>query len=117
GTLLAWPWAVAAALGLTPHGAFVPYVLAAVGIFQSLVTREEAIDVVVADGEHVDGLRRHVPALRRVERPLKVVQLTDPHLGPFMSVERLRRICERAVARDPDLIVLTGDFLTMESHS
>jgi uncharacterized protein len=33
-----------------------------------------------------------------------------------MSVERLRRICERAVERNPDLIVLTGDFLTMESH-
>ncbi len=117
GTLLAWPWAIAAAFGFTPHGAFIPYVLAGIGIFQSLVTREEAIDVVVADGERVEGLRRHSPGPLRVARPLKVVQITDPHLGPFMSVERLRRICERAVAKDPDLIVLTGDFLTMESHS
>jgi len=44
------------------------------------------------------------------------VQITDPHLGPFMSERRLRRIAERAVARNPDLILLTGDFLTMESH-
>lgn len=117
GTLLALPWAVVAAFGFTPHGAFIPYVLAGIGIFQSLFTREEAIDVVVADGERIEGLRRHAPAPLRVERPLKIVQITDPHLGPFMSVERLRRICERAVARQPDLVVLTGDFLTMESHS
>jgi predicted MPP superfamily phosphohydrolase len=33
-----------------------------------------------------------------------------------MSVARLRRIAASAVARNPDLIVLTGDFLTMESQ-
>lgn len=116
GTLLAWPWAIAAAFGLTPHGAWLPYLLAGIGIVQSLATREEAIDVVVADGEHVDGLRRHARGALRVARPLKVIQITDPHLGPFMSVARLQRICERAVLREPDLVVLTGDFLTMESH-
>jgi uncharacterized protein len=116
GTLLAFPWALVAAFGLPPVGAFVPYVLAAVGIVQSLATWEEAIDVVVADGESVDGLKRHRPSAGRVERPLRIVQITDPHLGPFMSVSRLRRICERAVRREPDLVVLTGDFLTMESQ-
>ena len=34
-----------------------------------------------------------------------------------MSVERLRAICARAVAANPDLVLLTGDFLTMESQS
>ena len=34
-----------------------------------------------------------------------------------MSVDRLHRICERAVAAKPDLVVLTGDFLTMESQA
>jgi predicted MPP superfamily phosphohydrolase len=34
-----------------------------------------------------------------------------------MSVARLRRITERAVERKPDLVLLTGDFLTMESQS
>jgi predicted MPP superfamily phosphohydrolase len=116
GTLLAWPWAIVAAFGFTPHGAWIPYLFAAIGIVQSLTTREEATDVVVADGEHVEGLRRHTAGNLRVERPLQVLQITDPHLGPFMSVARQRRICERAVAREPDLVVLTGDFLTMESH-
>ena len=116
GTLLAWPWAIVAAFGFTPHGAFIPYVLAAIGIIQSLTTREEAIDVVIGDGSVAGGPRRHSPSSVRVDRPLRIVQITDPHLGPFMSVRRLRRIAERAVERNPDLIVLTGDFLTMESH-
>ncbi len=34
-----------------------------------------------------------------------------------MSVARLRGVCERAVKSNPDLIVLTGDYLTMESHA
>jgi predicted MPP superfamily phosphohydrolase len=34
-----------------------------------------------------------------------------------MSVSRLRRISERAVEASPDLVLLTGDFLTMESQS
>jgi predicted MPP superfamily phosphohydrolase len=46
-----------------------------------------------------------------------LVQLTDPHLGPFMSQARLCRFAARAVAREPDLVLLTGDFLTMESQS
>jgi predicted MPP superfamily phosphohydrolase len=46
-----------------------------------------------------------------------LVQITDPHLGPFMSIERLRTICQRAAAQRPDLVLLTGDFLTMESQS
>jgi predicted MPP superfamily phosphohydrolase len=45
------------------------------------------------------------------------VQITDPHLGPFMSVARLRRIAERAVLAKPDVVLLTGDFLTMESQA
>jgi predicted MPP superfamily phosphohydrolase len=117
GSLLAWPWAVAVAFGFTPHGAWVPFALAAVGIVQSLTAREEQLDLVVGDGQHVEGLKRHRPNTFRVERPLRVVQITDPHLGPFMSVARLKRIVTRAVERSPDLIVLTGDFLTMESHA
>ncbi|MGK4006267.1 metallophosphoesterase [Sorangium sp. So ce1036] len=115
---LSFPWAIAGALGATPYGLWVPFALAGVGTLQSLTARREEVELVV-DRAHVEGLRRH--PLPREEppgprRPLRIVQITDPHLGPFMSVERLRGICERAVAREPDLIVLTGDYLTMESQ-
>ncbi|MFO0688546.1 MAG: metallophosphoesterase [Myxococcota bacterium] len=48
-------------------------------------------------------------------RPLRIVQLTDTHLGPWQSVARLRRRVARLMAHEPDLIALTGDYLTMES--
>jgi uncharacterized protein len=116
GTLLALPWAAATLFGASLPLPWLPYLLAAVGVVQSLGLREEQVDIVVADGA-VAGLRRHVSAPVRVERPLRLVQISDPHLGPFMSVERLRRIATSAVQREPDLVLLTGDFLTMESQS
>jgi predicted MPP superfamily phosphohydrolase len=49
------------------------------------------------------------------QRPLRIVQITDPHLGPWQPVAKLRRHIETLLRRDPDLVLLTGDFLTMES--
>jgi uncharacterized protein len=115
GTLLALPWALAAAFGWQVPALWLPYLLALVGVAQSLSLREEQVDIVVADGT-VAGLRRHTSGPVRVARPLRIVQLSDPHLGPFMSVERLRRIVQGAVQKSPDLGLLTGDFLTMESQ-
>ncbi|MCA9660611.1 MAG: metallophosphoesterase [Myxococcales bacterium] len=117
---LAIPWAIAAALGLPPVGLWIPFALAGVGLVESLWTRAEIVDVVL-DG--VDAGAEVIPyPAGRVRRPaggeaLSIVQITDPHLGPFMSERRLRRICARAVERAPDLILLTGDFLTIESHA
>jgi predicted MPP superfamily phosphohydrolase len=61
----------------------------------------------------VERYRRRPPA-PLAEAPLRIVQIADPHLGPFQSAERLRARIERLLAREPDLVCLTGDFLTME---
>ena len=114
-TLLALPWSIVAAFGFTPHGMWIPYVLGFAGLAESLILRREVVDILV-DRAHVEGLQRHPRATPREGRALRFVQITDPHLGPFMPVARLRAICERAVAEAPDLVLLTGDFLTMESH-
>ena len=114
-TFLAFPWAIAAACGLRPLGFWIPYAIAGVGLIQSLTARREEVDVVI-DRASVDGVRRHPRSQPREGRPLTLVQLSDTHLGPFMSVARLRGFCERAVAAEPDLVLLTGDFLTMESQ-
>lgn len=120
GTLLALPWVVGAAFGVRLPGVWVPYAVALLGVMQSLYSREEQVEIVVADGQAAPELRRHrvaVPERGIGTRPLRIVQITDPHLGPFMSVARLRMICQRAAERNPDLVLLTGDFLTMESQS
>ncbi|KAJ3439334.1 hypothetical protein M0812_15360 [Anaeramoeba flamelloides] len=46
---------------------------------------------------------------------IKIIQITDPHLGPWMSAKQFKKICQRSVDRNPDIIVVTGDMLTVES--
>ena len=43
---------------------------------------------------------------------LTVVQLTDIHLGPFMPPEELAAYVEAVNRLEPDLIALTGDFIS-----
>lgn len=119
GTLLAIPWAILTAVGLHPWAPWFPYALAAIGMLQSLTARPEVVDIVVGGpaGPRTERLAPHPHGEERDARPLRIVQITDPHLGPFMSVARLERIARRAVESKPDLIFLTGDFLTMESQS
>lgn len=117
GTLLSFPVAILAAFGVHPPGWWLGYALAVLGFLQGLSTRRDEVDLVVGAVEPVEDLGRHPHGETRVPRPLRIAQLTDPHLGPFMSQRRLRGIVERALASEPDLIALTGDFLTMESQS
>jgi predicted MPP superfamily phosphohydrolase len=117
GTLLALPWAVARGLGFQPAWPWLPYVLGAVGLVQSLTARQETVDLVIGGSAPSPRPVPHPRGDARQARPLCIVQISDPHIGPFMSVERLRRIAAAAVARRPDLVLLTGDFLTMESQA
>lgn len=50
------------------------------------------------------------------ERPLRIVQITDPHIGPWQPVHRLQRRIRKLLAYQPDLVLLTGDYLTMEGN-
>jgi len=114
-TLLAFPWAIAAAIGLRPFGFFVPYAASLLGFVDTFFPRRETVHVTVGRLGRAE-LGRSPRATGQDPRPFRIVQITDPHLGPFMSIGRLRRVCERAVAARPDLVLLTGDFLTMESN-
>jgi predicted MPP superfamily phosphohydrolase len=118
GTFLAMPWAVVAGAGWGATTFAIPYVVALLGLASTLRRRREEV-LVALDAERVPRLAR-----RRLDvgsaplgRPLRIVQITDPHLGPFMPEAELRRIAEDATRADPDLVLLTGDFLTMESHT
>ena len=45
-------------------------------------------------------------------RTLRVVQLTDIHAGLFMTRKDLKRYADQVIALQPDLFVLTGDYIT-----
>ncbi len=115
GSLLAIPWALFAAFGFYPHAWWLPYLLSLIGVWQSLRNPGGEVDILI-DRQHAGDLSRHDQQLCANGRVLRICQITDPHLGPFMSVARLRTICEDAVAMEPDLVLITGDLLTMESQ-
>jgi len=115
-SFLAFPWAIGQALGADPGYLWAPYALALLGVLHSLTSRTSLVDLYLDAIDIGDRVRRYPMGRASVERPLTLVQITDPHLGPWMSVARLKRVVQRAVDRKPDLILLTGDFLTMESN-
>jgi hypothetical protein len=44
--------------------------------------------------------------------PLRVVQLTDIHAGLYMTRDEIRRYADQAMALQPELFVLTGDYIS-----
>jgi len=100
-----------------------PYVVGALSLVTSTRPWTEIVRVKLGvDGPDevtrvpVERHRRRTPA-PLAKRPLRIVQLTDPHLGPWQSVRKLQSQISRLLEHDPDLVLLTGDFLTMESNS
>jgi predicted MPP superfamily phosphohydrolase len=59
---------------------------------------------------HAIGLRRLPPELDG----LKIVHLSDIHHSPFTGREQIERAVEAANSLQPDIIALTGDYLSHE---
>lgn len=78
-------------------------VLSVVGFVQGL--REPAVQ------EH----RVAVPRLRPELEGVRIVQLSDVHLGPFLRSRWLERRLTQVGALRPDLIVVTGDLLDQDA--
>jgi predicted MPP superfamily phosphohydrolase len=101
---------------------FVPFGVALASLVTSLRIPTEVVRIALGvDGPEsvervpVERYRRRTPdPLQR--RPLRVVQISDPHLGPWQPIKKLSQHLENLVAHDPDLVLLTGDFLTMEGR-
>ena len=100
----------------------VPIAVIGFSVATSLRPRREIVRVALG-GAEPESLTR-LPVERRgwgeahpePGRPLRIVQITDPHLGPWAPVHRLRRRLDELLDHEPDLVLLTGDFLTMEGN-
>ncbi|MBW3623685.1 MAG: metallophosphoesterase [Armatimonadetes bacterium] len=57
-------------------------------------------------------LELELPRLAPAFDGYRLVQISDSHVGPWLSCETLRGICERVSALKPDLIAFTGDVVT-----
>lgn len=98
----------------------IPYIVGAISVATS--TRQVTEWVSIRLGGDGPRTLTRVPVTRErsrprsEDRPLRVVQIADPHLGPWQSVRRLRSTIEGLLEHQPDLVLLTGDFLTMEGN-
>jgi uncharacterized protein len=55
-----------------------------------------------------------IAKLPRAFHGFRIAQLSDIHIGPFMSEGQITRYAQRANDLKPDLIALTGDFVTWD---
>ena len=71
------------------------------------------VDVLAVEPRWVKIKRVNVPIpnLPPVWDGVRIVQLTDLHLGKFVSLDYIRKIVKRTNVLSPDVIVLTGDFV------
>jgi predicted MPP superfamily phosphohydrolase len=47
---------------------------------------------------------------------IRIAQLSDIHFNSFMTIGHLDRVIELTNAQKPDLVILTGDFVTAPNH-
>ncbi len=98
----------------------VPFVLAISFAITSPRLRRETVDIALGgDGPQAVtrvSVQRHREPVRPRPGVLRIAQVTDPHLGPWQSIGSLQQILDGLLARDPDLVLLTGDYLTMEGN-
>lgn len=59
-------------------------------------------------------VRMKLPRLPREFNGFRIAQLSDIHIGPFMTSSDVRHVVEMTNALRPDLIVLTGDYITWD---
>jgi predicted MPP superfamily phosphohydrolase len=52
--------------------------------------------------------------LPRAFEGFRIAQLSDIHIGPYMPAEEIRKYAAICAAQKPDMIVLTGDFVTFD---
>ena len=59
----------------------------------------------------IETIRLKLPRLSHRFSGLRVVQISDIHMGGWMNPERLQRVADLVSAQKPDVLLITGDFL------
>jgi predicted MPP superfamily phosphohydrolase len=79
-----------------------PFIAGAYGLFYGRVNLQTPLQ------------RIHLPRLPKAFHGFRIAQMSDIHIGPFMTENEIRKYVEIANSLKPDLTVLTGDFVTFD---
>jgi predicted MPP superfamily phosphohydrolase len=69
----------------------------------------------IGDAENLASTHRHV-MLKKEGRPVRILHLSDLHLSKTVSLEFLSRAFLQGIGLNPDVICLTGDYVTSQLH-
>ncbi|MEO8356597.1 MAG: metallophosphoesterase [Chloroflexota bacterium] len=60
----------------------------------------------------VERIKLKLPRLPRVFSGLRLAQISDIHMGGWMNRDRFQHVADVVLAQKPDVLLITGDFLT-----
>lgn len=64
----------------------------------------------------IDEVPAYFPDLPRELDGFTIIQVSDPHVGPFMDGAMLQRIVGRINGMAPDMVAITGDIINLGSE-
>lgn len=59
----------------------------------------------------VEQIKLKLRRLSPVFSGIRIAQISDIHMGGWMNSERLQHVVDKIIAENPDLLLLTGDYL------
>lgn len=65
----------------------------------------------------LETIHLKLPRLSRRFSGIRVVQISDIHMGGWMNLDRLQRVADLIVAQAPDVLLITGDFVIGHDHA
>ncbi|MBN2118679.1 MAG: metallophosphoesterase [Anaerolineales bacterium] len=63
------------------------------------------------NGFKVETVRLELARLPRPFSGFRIAQISDIHMGGWMNLARFQHVADRVLAQEPDVLLLTGDFL------
>jgi uncharacterized protein len=69
------------------------------------------------NGFAVETVHLRLKKLPRVFSGFRIAQISDIHMGGWMTPDRLQQVAELVIAQKPDILVITGDFLKGRSFT
>jgi predicted MPP superfamily phosphohydrolase len=69
------------------------------------------------NGFAVETVQIRLKRLPRVFSGFRIAQISDIHIGGWITPDRLQQVAELVAAEKPDILVVTGDFLKGRSFS
>jgi len=59
----------------------------------------------------IETIHLKLPRLPHAFSGLRIAQISDIHMGSWMNLDRFQQVADLILAQEPDLLLITGDFL------